>query len=90
MSNISLTRKDLEMFASNDLGFYKLDASRISSIFITQVIQMQTNRIINTHQMLDLVINMVETKRFTARINKIHKKAGWEFTQSVFISHALC
>lgn len=52
---VSLSRQDLEDFAKNDIGFYGLDISRISSIFIAQVLQMQTNRTINTHQMLDEV-----------------------------------
>lgn len=55
MDKISLSRQDLEEFAANDLGFYGLDISRISSIFIAQVMQMQGNRVINTHQMLDEV-----------------------------------
>ena len=55
MSNISLSREDLENFAANDIGFYGLDVSRISSIFIVQVMQMQARRVINTHQMLDEV-----------------------------------
>jgi hypothetical protein len=55
MNKISLSRKDLEAFASNDIGFYGLDITRISSIFIAQVIQMQSNRVINIHQMFDEV-----------------------------------
>lgn len=52
MSNISLSREDLENFAANDYGFYGLDISRISSVLIVQVIQMQASGVINTHQML--------------------------------------
>ncbi|MCK0769983.1 hypothetical protein [Chromohalobacter canadensis] len=55
MNKISLSREDLEEFAANDLGFYGLDISRISSIFIAQVMQMQANKVINTHQILDEV-----------------------------------
>jgi hypothetical protein len=53
MDKISLSRQDLENFANNDLGFYGLDISRISSIFIVQVMQMQRDRVINTDRMLD-------------------------------------
>lgn len=53
MDTVSLSRSDLEAFARNDLGFTGLDISRISSVFIAQVIQMQANQVINTHQMLD-------------------------------------
>ena len=55
MNTISLSRKELENFAKNNLEFFGLDISRISSIFIAQVMQLQRNRIINTHQMLDEV-----------------------------------
>jgi len=55
LKKISLSRKDLELFAANDIGFYGLDISRISSIFIAQVMQMQEHRVINTLQMLDEV-----------------------------------
>ena len=55
MKKILLSRNDLELFAANHIGFYGLDISRISSIFIAQVMQMHEHRVINTHQMLDEV-----------------------------------
>ena len=55
MESVSLSRVDLENFTKSDIGFHGLDISRISSIFIVQVMQMQGNRVINTHQMLDEV-----------------------------------
>ena len=66
MSTASLSREDLENFARNDIGFYGLDISRISSIFITQVIQLQTNRTINTHQMLDEVKYLEGIKKLSS------------------------
>ena len=54
-NTVSLTREDLEDFANNDIGFYGLELSRISSVFIAQVMQLQGNRVINTSQMLDEV-----------------------------------
>ena len=53
MDTVSLSRDDLEGFARSDVGFYGLDITRISSVLIAQVIQMQANQVINTHQMLD-------------------------------------
>jgi hypothetical protein len=58
MHKVSMTRKELEDFALNDVGFCNLDISRISSVFIAQVIQLQTNQVINTHQMLDEIKNL--------------------------------
>ena len=55
MNKISLTRRDLEVFAVNDLGFYGLDISRISSVFIAQIIQIRSSRTLNTFQILDEV-----------------------------------
>ena len=53
MPSFSLSRIDLENFAKKDIGFFGLDISRISSIFIVQIMQMQRNRVINTDQIMD-------------------------------------
>lgn len=55
MNEASATRQDLEVFATNHTGFYGLDISRISSIFITQVMRMYKDGVIDTHDMLDEV-----------------------------------
>lgn len=55
MKKTSLTRHDLENFAANELSFYGLDISRISSIFIAQIIQLETSRSISTFSILDEV-----------------------------------
>jgi len=53
--NISLTRIDLERIAENDLGFSGLDISRISSLFIGQVLQMKINLVVEIGQILNEV-----------------------------------
>ena len=53
MQRLPLSRAELEQFAANDVRFYGLELSRISSIFIAQIFQMQMSRTINTFSVLD-------------------------------------
>lgn len=71
MKKNSFNRNDLESFANNDIGFCGLDLSRISSTFIVQVIQMQNNQVINTHQMMDEVkyLEGVREKTSTKKVD---------------------
>lgn len=55
MDKVLPSRTDLEEFTSDHLGFYGLDLSRISSIFIAQIMQIEAARVVNTFQILDEV-----------------------------------
>ena len=52
MNRISLSREDLGNFAANHIGFCGLEISRISSVFIVQIMQMQVNQVVNTNRIL--------------------------------------
>ena len=53
MEKVSLNRQQLEELASSSVSFSGLDISRFSIVFLAQTIQMNINRVINTHQMMD-------------------------------------
>ena len=55
MKKVSLSRNDLLGFAADDLGFYGLDLTRISTVFIAQIFQLQVNRTIDTMSLMDEV-----------------------------------
>lgn len=65
-NKISLGRKELEAFASQDLGFYGLDISRISMVFLAQVLQFRVHRTIDTFCLLDEVKYLERLKSSTA------------------------
>lgn len=53
MEKVSLNRQQLEELVSSNVSFSGLDISRFSMVFLAQTIQMNINRVINTHQMMD-------------------------------------
>ena len=53
--SIIQTRKELEDFANGNLGFYGLDLSRISSVFIAQIKLLYEEGILDTFEILDEV-----------------------------------
>lgn len=92
MNKTSFSREELEVFAKHDIGFYGLDISRISSVLIAQVIQMQNNRVINTHQMLDEIKFLEGIKKLSstkkAEVFRKHPLKGLmkkHFTDASFI-----
>ena len=50
---VSLGRPELLRFAQNDLAFYGLELERISSLFLAQMLQMKSNRVIDIFNITD-------------------------------------
>ncbi|NHB93845.1 hypothetical protein C5469_17550 [Photorhabdus cinerea] len=55
MMKISLGRNELLYFANSSLGFCDIDLSRISSVFIAQVMQLYYGGVINIFNVTDRV-----------------------------------
>jgi hypothetical protein len=53
MEKVQLNRQQLEDLVSSNVSFSGLDISRFSMVFLAQTIQMNMNRVINVHQMMD-------------------------------------
>ena len=55
MVTVSLGREEIESFAKRDIGFYGLDLKRISSVLIVQIMQIQSSRSLDTHEIMHQV-----------------------------------
>lgn len=72
---ISINRNELLSFANNDVAFYQLDLSRISTIFLFQIFKICATRTLNHHQILDEVkyLEGVRSRSNTKHPNEFKK-----------------
>ncbi len=67
MEKVSLSRNDLLGFAADDLGFYGLDVTRISTVCIAQIYQLQRKRIVDTYCIMDEIKYLIAPKQQTPK-----------------------
>lgn len=67
--SVSLSRKDLLRYAKRSVHFCGVDLSRVSTVFLAQILQLQLNRVVNVHSLLDEVKRLEQnsTVRFTRK-----------------------
>jgi len=66
MNTISLSREDLESYASKSLAFHALDISRISSTLIAQIYKFEKSRVLNIFSILDEIKYLEGLKKSTS------------------------
>lgn len=92
IEKVSLNRQQLEKLILSKSSFSGLDVSRFSMIFLAQFIQMDRNRVINVHQLMDEIRSCEGLRRTTQTkkasvFRKEPLKGLWKkhFTDASFI-----
>lgn len=66
MNKKSLSKKELKQYAQNSDAFYGLDLSRVSTLFIAQIYQMEINRTINIFSLTDEIKYLEGLRKVTS------------------------